>query len=262
MPTYSVPTWNVWCSIWLPNNSEFNPPNHLSLCQLRHVRLNTWTQLDNIAGTDQYMSTCYILLPRGTDIRRSIASSHPFNGFIKSTRIAIPFDSTRIYYVQSWEDRAAGFPNEHRAAWCVRMPPDSDPVPSIYPSSNIIEPVKVNCDGFQWLAKRYKLVVAGMGGTCAVGGGSCSVLNGSWQMNYVSGCTWRSDPMPSCNAIVAQFAELKFNPVTPGWEVLFNSGSYGIASGAFNAWTPTVFPVVGVVGPCTYPASVTVEPME
>jgi hypothetical protein len=38
----------------------------------------------------------------------------------------------RIYGIMHFEDRAAGFSNEHRAALVVRLPPDDEPLPPIF----------------------------------------------------------------------------------------------------------------------------------
>lgn len=258
--TYSLPTFNTWAAIWWPNNDSFNPPNLVSIAQLRHPRLTMTTVLEALAGDSTPSLNMYILFPKGTDIRNPIAAAHPFNDWNKATRVVLPFDSSRRYVVNWVEDRAAGFANEHRVALAQRLPFDQVPLPPVGLAAPIIEPVIVACDGLSFAAKRYRITVSGMGGICAVGGGPCSVLDGDWIVEHTAACNWKSSALPTCHAIPTQFATLDYDAINSKWVIVFNGGVYEIPSGSFTPWASMIFPIIGSVGPCTYPVTVTVEP--
>lgn len=131
MAEYRLPTWNLLVNIWLPGNPTTNPADYTSVpCQMRFPKLEVPQGLvaPNSTALNFGAVGIWLLLPAGTDVRRPTATpTSP--SWLQMTRILI---EARLYGVLSFEDRAAGFPNEHRCCWALRLAPDAAPLPPIF----------------------------------------------------------------------------------------------------------------------------------
>lgn len=258
MATWNLPTWNAYCAIWWPSVAKTSPPSAVSICQLRHVRLNATELLTSNLSINPPGTWCWILFPAGTDVRRSTSATAPTpsNDWLTTTRIQLPAGSTRWYAMATFEDRAAGFANEHRAAWCFRSNLDATPLPKI--GGSMIEPVITTCGGHTLLAKKYRIDIAGITGFCAAGGGTCDVMNGSYTITHQAACGWGPLTLPTCNGVGFDLLTLDWSNADTLWHVQFAGAHYTATQAAFNRFGTTTFNRTANVGPCSYPLTITV----
>jgi hypothetical protein len=114
---YTLPDFNLNCSIYRAGNDPPNPADVSSPCNLALGR----RQLIGVVSVNQMAPQ--LLLPPLTDIRDAR------HGQPNADHVEVPTGSNRWYNVVSVEDAGKGFPNEHRVAMILPTKLASWPLP-------------------------------------------------------------------------------------------------------------------------------------
>jgi len=116
--SFSLPTFNLECSIWLnPVGHAENPPDATSVCQLRAPGRRS-------SGQDSEHTWYFLwelLVPALTDLRDWSQE--------QQSQVEVPSGSGRFYNVVVVDDVAKGFPNEYRIAFIHKRPDWPIPIP-------------------------------------------------------------------------------------------------------------------------------------
>jgi hypothetical protein len=112
MPVYTLPTFNLVCSIWRTGWAArtYAAPDVSSPCNLTPGRRVFTSRQAAFLNTAAPASLMFLLLPKLTDIRPAIASNNT------EDLVEVPAGSKRFYEVQQVDDIGKGFLNEHRFA--------------------------------------------------------------------------------------------------------------------------------------------------
>jgi hypothetical protein len=117
---YRLPTFNLVADYWQNGDTTQPPSKQRFPCQLYFPKQVTFNNYNT--NPVVYMSTVFLRMPRGTDLRWQPNQDPP-------PKVEVPSGSGKRYIVKQVEDCNCGFANEFRVAVLVPVAPWPAPIP-------------------------------------------------------------------------------------------------------------------------------------